>query len=479
MLRLNTSERIKIILIDSLGSPKTGLVATDFKSSSVYLYKSTGVKTTIALTLGVNLFETDSTDAPGVYEIILTTTHTNTLGMLAISIQPATSAFIASYFTETVEDTVTNISTLIGTPVVSVSTDIASVYSRLGTPAGVNMSADIAAVKVDTASIKLDTAATVTKLPASTISAATDITTAVSSIKGVSTIDNTQIYNRIGAPTGASVSADIASIKSDTGSILTTVGTINTTTGTTNTTVNSIKVDTTTILTDIGNVSTDVTSVLADTAIIKADTTILKADTTILKADTTTIKADTAATVAVLPLTTIAAATDVTTSTSAIKGADNRSITDIAGVGTFNLATDTLHDIKASIGGFATTADVNAARDSIKGPDGRDLTQLAGAGFVSASDSHVALKAAITAISGATAAAIFEELLALHMTPNTFGEFMNILSAIMLNRVRIDKLTKTLTVFQADNITPLKTYPLYDLNGNPALLNASERGKGI
>lgn len=465
MLRLSTSERIKVILIDSLGAPKTGLVAADFKASSVYLYKSTGVKTTIALTLGVNLFETDSTDAPGVYEIVLTTTHTNTLGPLAISIQPVAAAFVATYFTETVEDAVSNISTLIGTPVVSVSADIASVYSRLGAPAGASMSADIA-------SIKLDTASTVAKLPATTIAAATDITSAVSSIKGVSTIDNTQVYNRIGAPVGASVSADVASVKSDTASTLTTVGTINTT-------ANNIKTDTTTILADIGIVTTDVTSVLADTAVIKADTTTLKADTVILKADTTTLKADTAATVAVLPLTTIAAATDVTASTSSIKGTDNRSITDIAGVGTFNLATDTLHDIKASIGGFATTADVNAARDSIKGPDGRDLTQLAGAGFVSASDSHVALKAAITAISGATAAAIFEELLALHMTPNTFGEFMNILSAIMLNRVRIDKLTKTLTVFQADNITPLKTYPLYDLNGNPALLNASERGKGI
>lgn len=317
MLRLNTSERIKIILIDSLGSPKTGLVATDFKSSSVYLYKSTGVKTTIALILGVNLFEADSTDAPGVYEIVLTTTHTDTLGTLVISIQPAVSAFIASYFTETVEETVTNISTLIGTPV------------------GANISADIAAIKIDTA-------ATVAKLPASTI----------------------------------------------------------------------------------------------------------------------------------------AAATDVTTSTSAIKGVDNRSITDIAGAGTFSLATDTLHDIKTAIGGFATTADVNAARDSIKGPDSRDLTQIAGAGFVSANDSLVALKTAIGAVAGTTAAQVFDELLNIHILPGSFGEFMSILSAIMLNRVRMDKLTKTLTVYQADNVTPLKTYPLYDLNGNPALLNASERGKG-
>lgn len=343
MLRYNTAERIKVTLITSLGAPKTGLIATDFKASSVYLYKSDGTKTTIALTLGVNLFEADSTDAPGVYDILLTSTHTNTLGTICISIQPAAAAFVATYFTETVEDTVSGISTLIGTPVVSVSADIASVYSRLGAPAGVSVSADVAAVK----------------------------------------------------------------------------------------------------------------------------------------ADTTTLKADTAATVAVLPLTTIAAATDVTASTTAIKGTDNRSITDIAGVGTFNLATDTLHDIKTAIGGFATTADVNAARDSIKGPDNRDLTQMAGAGFVSANDSLIALKTAIGGVAGATAAQVFDELLNLHVAPGSFGEFMNILSAIMLNRVRMDKLTKTLTVFQADNVTPLKTYSLYDLNGNPALLNASERGKAI
>ena len=343
MLRYNTAERIKVTLITSLGAPKTGLIATDFKASSVYLYKSDGTKTTIALTLGVNLFEADSTDAPGVYDILLTSTHTNTLGTICISIQPAAAAFVAIYFTETVEDTVSGISTLIGTPVVSVSADIASVYSRLGAPAGASVSADVAAVK----------------------------------------------------------------------------------------------------------------------------------------ADTTTLKADTAATVAVLPLTTIAAATDITASTTAIKGTDNRSITDIAGVGTFNLATDTLHDIKTAIGGFATTADVNAARDSIKGPDNRDLTQMAGAGFVSANDSLIALKTAIGGVAGATAAQVFDELLNLHVAPGSFGEFMNILSAIMLNRVRMDKLTKTLTVFQADNVTPLKTYSLYDLNGNPALLNASERGKAV
>ena len=46
MLRYNTAERIKVTLITSLGAPKTGLIATDFKASSVYLYKSDGTKTT-------------------------------------------------------------------------------------------------------------------------------------------------------------------------------------------------------------------------------------------------------------------------------------------------------------------------------------------------------------------------------------------------------------------------------------------------
>lgn len=289
MLRVNTAERIKVLLRDSLGTLVTGLVAADFSASSVYVYKSDGSKTTVALTLGINLFEADAVDAPGLYEVILSATETDTLGILTVSIQPAAALFVSTYVTEVVED----LSTLIGTPVVSVSTDIASVYSR------------------------------------------------------------------IGAPVGASISADI-----------------------------------------------------------------------------TSIKADTTTTVAVLPLTTIASANNITTAEANIE-------------------------------------------TSIKGPDNRDLTQMAGAGFVSANDSLIALKSTIIGISGATAAAVLDELLNIHILPGSFGEFMNILSAIMLNRVKIDKLTKTLTVYQADNVTPLKTYPLYDLNGNPALLNASERGKGV
>lgn len=278
MLRLNTAERIKVVLKDALGVPVTGLVAIDFKASSVYLYKSDGSKTTIALTLGVNLFEADATDGPGIYEILLTSTHTNTLGPITVSIQPALAIFVATYFQDVVD----------------------GIAYTLGTPTGASVSIDIANVLLDTANILVDTAATVAKLPATTMASAVDVTTA---------------------------------------------------------------------------------------------------------------------------------ATGVTT--------------------------------------------------SVKGPDNRDLTQMAGAGFVSANESLVALKTAVLGVGPAVAGQVFDELLAAHLVPSSFGEFMNILSAIMLNRVKIDKNTKTLVVYQTDNVTPLKTYPLYDLNSNPALLNASERGKGV
>ena len=274
MLRLNTAERIKVVLKDALGVPVTGLVAIDFKASSVYLYKSDGSKTTIALTLGVNLFEADATDGPGIYEVLLTSTHTNTLGPITVSIQPALALFVATYFQDVVD----------------------GIAHTLGTPTGASVSIDIANVLLDTANILVDTAATVAKLPATTISSAVDVTNSTSSVKG---------------------------------------------------------------------------------------------------------------------------------------------------------------------------------------PDNRDLTQMAGAGFVSANESLVALKTAILGVGPAVAGQVFDELLAAHLVPSSFGEFMNILSAIMLNRVKIDKNTKTLVVYQADNVTPLKTYPLYDLNSNPALLNASERGKGV
>lgn len=109
MLRRNTIERIKVLIKDGVGNPVTGLVAADFKGTSIFLYKSSGAKTTIALTLGVNLFELDSTDSPGIYEFVLSASNTDTLGELILSIQPMAAAFESTYFFDSVEESISSI----------------------------------------------------------------------------------------------------------------------------------------------------------------------------------------------------------------------------------------------------------------------------------------------------------------------------------------------------------------------------------
>lgn len=99
----------------------------------------------------------------------------------------------------------------------STAADIAAVSTKLGTPAGASVSADVAAIKAQTDGIAdiptnaelataLDPIATAAKVTAATSPLAT-------------TADLALVYNRIGAPVGASVSADIAAVKADTAGI--------------------------------------------------------------------------------------------------------------------------------------------------------------------------------------------------------------------------------------------------------------------
>jgi hypothetical protein len=83
-----------------------------------------------------------------------------------------------------------------------------------------------------------------------------------------------------------------------------------------------------------------------------------------------------------------------------------------------------------------------------------------------------------------------------HLTPGTFGEAINSIDAdveqlrldvismttlIQLlikhecNRTRIDKIAKTLTVFDDDGITPIKVFDLFDSTGTPSVDEVCER----
>lgn len=88
-------------------------------------------------------------------------------------------------------------------------------YARLGAPAGASVSADIAAAKVDTAAVKVQT----DKL---TFTVANQIDANVLDWKSATAPAMTgDAYARVGAPAGASVSADVAAVKVDTAAIKT------------------------------------------------------------------------------------------------------------------------------------------------------------------------------------------------------------------------------------------------------------------
>lgn len=88
-------------------------------------------------------------------------------------------------------------------------------YARLGAPAGASVSADVAAVKVDTAAVKVQT----DKL---TFTVANQIDANVLDWKSATAPAMTgDAFARLGAPAGASVSADVAAVKSDTAAVKT------------------------------------------------------------------------------------------------------------------------------------------------------------------------------------------------------------------------------------------------------------------
>jgi hypothetical protein len=117
----------------------------------------------------------------------------------------------------------------ISTAVASVQADTDDLQSRLGSPTGASFSADVASIKADTGALN-------TRLPAAravlidnldaTLSsrASGDALAAASAISSETRTTVNDIQNRIGAPVGASVSADIAAVKANAGSIIATLG---------------------------------------------------------------------------------------------------------------------------------------------------------------------------------------------------------------------------------------------------------------
>jgi hypothetical protein len=207
--KASTIARVPVALtVTATGLPHAGVLAA---AVTVTVVKSNGVIVTYTPSGGQwTEFTWDAYSGSGYYNLSIPVGDTDVVGILNYCVSVAGDDLyfgVVNIVANLEADTYTRI----GAPVTSVSADIAAVQTKLGTPAGASVSADVATVSAKTINLPPD--------PADASDVASAITAAVTSIKGVSAKDLTQVDTKLGTPAGASVSADIAAVKADTGAI--------------------------------------------------------------------------------------------------------------------------------------------------------------------------------------------------------------------------------------------------------------------
>jgi hypothetical protein len=201
-LKLSTQVTITVLLVDSSDhvTGKTGLSAgLTITASKAGTYSATPITPTVA--------ELDATNAKGLYSLILTTTHTNTLGELLLHIT-ASGADPADYWFQ--------VSTYIPGEAATLQADQAVNATKFAgqtitAAAGVTLPSSVA-------SPTNITAATGVVLSSAGVQAIWDaLTSALTTVGSIGKrlVDNLtgDIYARLGAPAGASISADVAAVK--------------------------------------------------------------------------------------------------------------------------------------------------------------------------------------------------------------------------------------------------------------------------
>lgn len=173
--------------------------AADFGTSDAiagafdYIFSGTGLGQTRGILTSVNSTDTDTLDSNWTVTPSGTIKYVTFSGATAPTTAPAV-----------------NVTLWKGATAPAMTGDA---FARLGAPAGASVSADVAAAKVDTAAIK-------TKTDSLTFTVSGMVDSNVIDWKGATAPAMTgDAFARLGAPAGASVSADIAAAKVDTAAI--------------------------------------------------------------------------------------------------------------------------------------------------------------------------------------------------------------------------------------------------------------------
>lgn len=229
MFKNIASQKIALFAFDTTtGTPKTG----DGANITPYVSKDYGSVTVLGTTTAT---EMDSTNAKGWYSFVMTQGETNGDALLFTAKSSTSNISLVGrlVFTDPPNANLLSVDSNGRVDVIKVNgtsqtakdlgasaTQTGDNYARLGAPAGASIAADVAAVKTDTAAVKTQTdklAFTVTnQVDANVLDWKSATAPAMTG----------DAYARLGAPAGASVSADVAAVKAVLPSALTGGGNI-------------------------------------------------------------------------------------------------------------------------------------------------------------------------------------------------------------------------------------------------------------
>lgn len=70
---------------------------------------------------------------------------------------------------------------------------------------------------------------------------------------------------------------------------------------------------------------------------------------------------------------------------------------------------------------------------------------------------------------------VWDETASTHLIPGSTGALLNLVTAVLINRTKIDTAAATLTIYDGDCVTPLIVFDLKDSSGNPSVTEVCER----
>jgi len=201
----NTTVRLPVKLLTTTGTDPTGILPADVLNGVAQIVKGDGTKASITLNNGVNWIEIDATQSKGLYHLVVSNAYTNVLGPMQYTIYPTATAFLTFIGADEVIAPI-----VVGATLAEVNAardsikggsnkDLTQIDTKLGSPAGASVSADVSTVNTTVGSLSTNITAIKTKTdnlpsdPADQSQLENVVALAIDAIKGPQSLSISQI----------------------------------------------------------------------------------------------------------------------------------------------------------------------------------------------------------------------------------------------------------------------------------------------